>query len=295
MGAVDMESHAAAEEAEKPLRPVEKAALAADDDDDEEIGRFKRINKKLLKKLCKEQQLYTTPSLNDKLYLHYGGYEKIEGLEEWTGLRALWLEGNGFHTIEGLDTLSELRCLYAHQNCLKAIENLECCPQMATLQLSNNMIKTISGLSSLHSLSTLQIANNCLETADDLRHLLEVPTLNVLDLQNNKLDDPAIFDVLSAMPVLAVLQLTGNPIVPKTTQYRRNTIAKCKALSYLDDRPVFEEERKAVEAWVVGGLDAEREERKRQREEKDLAHRRNLDHMVSMMRKAKTSTHVDGF
>ena len=74
---------------------------------------------KVLKALIKEQDLYSTPALNDKVYLHYRGFQKIEGLEAWTGLRAIWLEGNGFSKIEGLDTLSELRCLYAHQNCLK--------------------------------------------------------------------------------------------------------------------------------------------------------------------------------
>ena len=42
---------------------------------------------------------------------------------------------------------------------------------------------------------------------------------------------------------LAVVQLQGNAFVPKVSQYRRNTVAKLRALSYLDDRPVFEEER----------------------------------------------------
>jgi hypothetical protein len=210
-------------------------------------------------------------------------------------LRALWLEGNGFTKIEGLDTLSELRCLYAHQNCLSKIENLNCCPLLASLQLSNNHILTISNISHLSQLQTLQIANNYLTTADDIRHLLEVPNLTVLDLQNNRLEDPEILDVLAAMPSLAVLQLQGNPVVPKITQYRRTTISRCTSLSYLDDRPVFEEERKAVGAWVIGGLPAEREERRRQREEKDLAHRRNLDHMISLMKKTPTSRHVDGF
>ena len=210
-------------------------------------------------------------------------------------LRALWIEGNGFTELEGLDTLAELRCLYAHQNCFKAIDNLQFCPHLTSLQLSNNMITRIDNLSSLRKLSTLQISNNFLSSADDIRHLLEVPTITVLDLRNNKLDDPEIFDVLEAMPQLAVLQLHGNPVVPKITQYRRNTVYRCKALSYLDDRPVFEEERKAVEAWAIGGLPGEREERRRQREEKELAHRRNLDHMLSLKDQKPVTRHVDGF
>jgi len=90
-----------------------------------------------------------------------------QGLEDWTGLRALWLEGNGFSEIEGLDNQVDLRCLYLHQvgkprrlraaraptltlvspprkhsqNCLKRIDNLDQCQKLATLQISSNMIQ----------------------------------------------------------------------------------------------------------------------------------------------------------
>ena len=51
---------------------------------------------KWLKTHCKENGGYGTPELNDKLYLHYRGLDKIEGLHQWSGLRALWLEGSEF-------------------------------------------------------------------------------------------------------------------------------------------------------------------------------------------------------
>lgn len=44
--------------------------------------------------------------------------------------------------------------------------------------------------------------------------------------------------------------------------------------------------RLAVEAWSIGGLPAERAERRRQREEKEDAHRRNLQYMKELATRA---------
>lgn len=55
------------------------------------------MNKKTLKKICRELNLYSTPELNDKLYLHYKGFARIENLEEYTGVKVIYLEGNGMY------------------------------------------------------------------------------------------------------------------------------------------------------------------------------------------------------
>lgn len=70
------------------------------------------ITKEYLKKMCKEQRLYITPELNDKLYLHYKGFMQLENLDEYTGLKALWMEGNAIKKLENLEKLVNLRCLY---------------------------------------------------------------------------------------------------------------------------------------------------------------------------------------
>lgn len=81
---------------------------------------------KLLKELSIQHQGYETPELNDKLYLHFKGFAKVENLEPYVNLNALWLESNGLREIgSGLAHLTKLRCLYVQQNMLLRIEGIE--------------------------------------------------------------------------------------------------------------------------------------------------------------------------
>lgn len=74
-----------------------------------------------IKLSCLENNGYETPELNDKIYLHFRGFRKIENLESYKGCKSIWLDSNGFDKIENLENLTELRCLYLAKNLISKI------------------------------------------------------------------------------------------------------------------------------------------------------------------------------
>ena len=104
-----------------------------------------------------------------------------------------------------------------------------------------------------------------------------------MNLSHNKLEDPSIVSIFAEMPNLAVLNLMGNPVIRSIPNYRRTMILRIKSLTYLDDRPVFEGERLATEAWERDGVEGEREERIRQRQEEIDNQNRNFEGILCIL------------
>ena len=69
------------------------------------------MTREALKDLCKHHGLYRTPALNDKLYVNFQGFSNIANLDEYTALKALFLEGNALDSLDGLPALDQLKCL----------------------------------------------------------------------------------------------------------------------------------------------------------------------------------------
>lgn len=250
------------------------------------------MTKEYLKKLLRSdfKFYYTTPSLNEQLYLHYKGFSKIENLEEFTGLKVLYFEGNGLNQISGLENCKEIRSLYLQENLISKIENLDNLTQIVNLNLSDNCIKTVENLGCLKNLQTLQLKRNTIgiNGIDDLKGLLEVPQITSLDISDNKIsDENALEEVFFKLPCVAVLYLSGNEFVKKVKNYRKTLIHRIPTLKYLDDRPVFDDERRFVEAFFRGGIEEEKLERQKYKQEQEEAHWRNHNAFKQMLQEYK--------
>jgi len=249
------------------------------------------MNSKTLKQICRSLDLYQTPELNEKLYLHYKGFEKIENLEPYTGLTVLYLEGNAIQKPENLNHLLKLKCLYLQENLIDDLTELKL-ESLHTLNLNQNCLSNLSNelfINKFPNLHTLSLANNRFVSIDSLLAIKNHANISVLDLSNNKLSNEkcpidSLLELLSTLKSLKVLYLKGNDLVNQVSQYRKKIISSLPSLTYLDDRPIFDEEKRLILAWAKGGIEAERAEQqllKKETEEKQIRQWEQFDQLVN--------------
>jgi dynein assembly factor 1 len=262
----------------------------AQDEDTDALGSTKMTPERIMKILDSDKRMYyRTKELNDKLYIHFQGFRKIEHLEQFTGLRTLYAECNAFEELQGIEKCTALRSLFFQQNCIRRISGLENTLDLWSINLSENFIEKIENISHLRRLNTLTIAKNRIgwKGLGDYLHLKDT-CIATLDIQDNAISDPEVLpEVLCKMQDLKVLYLKGNPVVKLIPHYRKTVIAAIPQLKYLDDRPVFDDDRRLAEAFVRGGLDAERDERTKMKNEKQEAHARNAAAFQKLIEDAK--------
>ena len=86
----------------------------ADSSDNEEQRGYRRCTVKWIKDLFFKEwkQYYGTFELNERLYFHYKGFDKIENMHLFPLLKTLYWEGNCVTKISGLETNTNLIQLY---------------------------------------------------------------------------------------------------------------------------------------------------------------------------------------
>ena len=107
------------------------------------------LTNKFLRELFKKEhrKYYRTPSLNDKLFLHFKGFHKIKNMAQFTDLKCLYFEANGCESLKGLEQNTMMRSLFVQENCIEKMEGLETLKDLRQLQISDNMIRKVEGLS----------------------------------------------------------------------------------------------------------------------------------------------------
>ena len=208
---------------------------------------------------CRMHQGYTTPELNEKLYLNHVGFRTISSLDAFHQCTVLYLNDNAISSLEGLCPLQRLHSLYLSNNFLQECCTLPVLPSLRLLDISNNSIGSFAGISNAPGLETLLAASNRVTNLQGLEPLGHLVTVDVS--QNCISQADHALPLLFQKKTVRTCMLQGNQFVRTTPSYRKVVIAQMPSLRFLDQYPVFPEERSCAEAHAIGGVEMEKAKR----------------------------------
>ncbi|CCW69912.1 unnamed protein product [Phytomonas sp. Hart1] len=214
----------------------------------------------VIRRACKKHNGYSTPDLNEKLYLNHLGLSGLSSaFSLYVNCTALYLNHNALHDLTDLGCLINLKSLYLSFNALDSSSSWPTFAALEHLDVSNNYLKRLDDIShAAPMLRTLLVSYNRI---DSLGSALESLTgLTSLDLSHNHLEsDPLVLlDALTRLKeTLTTCVLSGNGITRDLQNYRKRLIHALPALRFLDVLPVAAEERERAEAFCCGGTAAE--------------------------------------
>jgi dynein assembly factor 1, axonemal len=149
---------------------------------------------------------------------HRCKWHKHSWLQEFTGVRALYLECNAISTVEGLAHMTNLRSLFMAKNMLHDLAGIAPLTSIQTLDIAHNSVRSLQPLANLLELRSLNAGYNKLAGADDIAALLCCTKLETLDLEANHLSGTSTFETILQLPLL-LLKLQGNPMVSETRYF----------------------------------------------------------------------------
>lgn len=225
---------------------------------------IKHMTAEVILQQCLEHQGYRTPELNEKLFLHHFGFPAItKSIHPYRSCKVLYLSYNGISDLSPLAALVQLDSLFISYNSLLSLESLPSLPVLRLLDVSHNAIGDLRVLAPQENLETLLASHNRVKNVDGISLLF--PALTSLDLGYNQI--PSIEAVEKALEkksaTLNTLILHGNPAqiaaAASKAHYRKRAITFFSSLRFLDEYPVFPEERRVAEAFAVGGRAGEQQ------------------------------------
>ncbi|CAL6063216.1 Conserved_hypothetical protein [Hexamita inflata] len=160
-----------------------RSLTISEDNELEELGFVKEFN---LLKLCVQtncKNVKLTEKVNVKIFsIVFCELENLEGIQNWTELRELYLYTNNLKNIEQLKNLNNLTVLNLGSNLIQNLETLIKLVNLTSLLLNTNKIDNIAPLRELTNLIVLVLGRNQIQNLEPLKGLTN---LKDLDLQYN--------------------------------------------------------------------------------------------------------------